>query len=255
MYEPLRLATQPLTVLLVLLAVVTLGGLRRASSVRWRRAAWGLAWLTAIVCHPYTAWHATHALEAQYPHVERPLLGASPTLVVLSGGILSGADARGILAEDSLVRTVCAARLARQLDPGLIVVTGGVVNPATPTSVAQRMRDLLVEWGVPHDRILVEPRAMTTVGNARESWSLLSPKGQRRIALVTDAIHMPRSVGIYRAVGFDVVPLPCDHLQTGTPFRWTPTTALPGPRAAWLFNRAAHEWIALAYYRARGEWR
>jgi hypothetical protein len=65
---------------------------------------------------------------------------------------------------------------------------------------------------------------------------------------------MPRSVGIFRAQGYDVVPMSCEA-QTGPTFALTLTTVLPGPRAAWLFNRAAHEWISLTYYRLRGDWK
>ena len=95
---------------------------------------------------------------------------------------------------------------------------------------------------------------MTTVGNARESKALLSPRGILRVGLVTDALHMPRSVGIFRAQGFDVVPMSCEA-QAGPTFHWSTSTLVPGPRAAWLLNRATHEWISLAYYRFSGEWR
>jgi uncharacterized SAM-binding protein YcdF (DUF218 family) len=253
-YEPLRIVTQPLTVLLLLLVVTTLMAARARSRASWRWSAFLLALLSVVVCHPYAAWWLAHALEAQYPARDPNRLGGVRALVVLSGGILAGADGRGELAEDSLARTVCAAELTKHAEVPLVLVTGGVVNPAAPVAVAQRMRDLLVTFGVPDARILVEPRAMTTVGNARESWALLAPRGLRRIGLMTDALHMPRSVGTFRAVGFDVDPLPC-HVQTGQTFRWSPSTLLPGSRAAWLFNRAVHEWIGLGYYRLRGDWR
>lgn len=253
MYEPLRLATQPLTLFLLLLTVVTLASLRRSARRAWRWAAFGLTLSAVGVSHPYAAWAAARALEAQYPPAPAAARGVR-SLVVLSGGLFAGANGEGVLAEDSLSRTVCAAELARRFDPEWIVVTGGGVNPATPASAAQRMRDLLVVIGIADARILVEPRATTTAENARESKALLTPRGIHRVGLVTDALHMPRSVGAFRAEGFDIVPMPC-QAQAGPTFHWSVSTLVPGPRAAWLFNRAAHEWIALEYYRLSGTWR
>jgi uncharacterized SAM-binding protein YcdF (DUF218 family) len=254
-YEPLRPLTQPLTFLLALLLLTTLASLRRSAGRGWRWMVLAVALSLAAVSHPYAAWAAAHALESQYPPVavEGPLPSLR-ALVVLSGGLMSGSQREGVLAEDSIVRTICGARLARRINPELIVVTGGVVSPSTQASAAQRMRDLMVIMGIPTERILVEGHARNTVDNASMSAALLAPYGIRRVGLVTEAVHMPRSVGIFRAHGYDVVPLSCEA-QTGPAFGFALTTLLPGPRAAWLFNRAAHEWISLSYYRFIGDWK
>jgi uncharacterized SAM-binding protein YcdF (DUF218 family) len=254
-YEPLRVATQPLTVLLILLAGTACAGLRQRSRPLWRRLTLALALLTMGVAHPWAAWAATRALESQYASVtDATPLPPLRALVVLSGGLIAGSRGEGALSEDSLVRTVCGTRLSRRINPEFIVVTGGSINPATVVSAAERMRDLMIVLGVPKERILVENRARTTVGNARESRALLAPRGITRIGLVTEALHMPRSVGIFRAEGFDSVPLSCEA-QAGPSFHLGLSTLLPGPRAAWLFNRAAHEWISLTYYRLLGNWK
>jgi uncharacterized SAM-binding protein YcdF (DUF218 family) len=254
-YEPLRPLTQPLTFLLLLLLLTTIVSLRRGARGLWRWLALALTLLVVAAAHPYAAWATAHALEAQYPPVavEGPLPSVR-ALVVLSGGLMGGSRHEGVLAEDSIVRTICGARLARRITPDVIVVTGGVVSPATRASAAERMRDLMVTLGVPAERILVEGQARNTVENASRSAALLAPYGIRRVGLVTEGVHMPRSVGIFRAQGYEVVPLSCEA-QTGPALRLTLTTLLPGPRAAWLFNRAAHEWISLSYYRLRGDWK
>ncbi len=256
MYEPLRLLTQPLTFLLALLLVTTIASLRRGARRGWRWLSLALTLLIVAVAHPYAAWAAARALEAQYPPVavDGPL-PALRALVVLSGGLMGGSHGEGVLAEDSLVRTICGARLAQRIAPEIVIVTGGVVSPATPVSAAERMRDLMIVMGVPAERIVVEGRAQNTVDNAALSATLLaSHGGLRRVGLVTEAVHMPRSVGIFRARGYDVVPLSCEAQTTPT-FPITISTLVPGPRAAWLFNRAAHEWISLTYYRLRGDWK
>jgi uncharacterized SAM-binding protein YcdF (DUF218 family) len=254
-YEPLRVATQPLTLLFILLAGTACAGLRQRSRPLWRRLTLALVLLLAAVAHPWAAWATTRALEVQYASItDTTPLPPLRALVVLSGGMMAGARNEGVLSEDSLARTVCGARMAQRVKPEVVVVTGGSVNPATRVSAAERMRDLMVLMGVPTDRILVEGRAQTTVGNARESRALLAPRGITRVGLVTEALHMPRSVGIFRAAGLDPVPLSC-HAQAGPSFHVSLSTLLPGPRAAWLFNRAAHEWISLAYYRLLGQWK
>lgn len=255
MYEPLRVATQPLTFLLILLAATAVLSLRRTARPLWRRLTVVLTLLLIAAAHPWSAWVTSRALESQYPPVaaDGPLPQVR-TLVVLSGGLLAGSRGQGVLSEDSLERTVCGAAFARRLGEARIVVTGGRIHPSAPVSVAARMRDLMVDMGVPADRILVEGRAQTTVGNAYESRALLGAQANEPIGLVTEALHMPRAVGIFRAAGFTVVPLPCEG-NASPVFHFTSSTMLPGPRAAWLFNLAAHEWIGLVYYRLTGAWK
>jgi uncharacterized SAM-binding protein YcdF (DUF218 family) len=251
-YEPLRIFTQPLTFLLILLMLAAILAVRRNARPLWRWTVLVLVLAIGIVSHPFSAWVAARSLEAQYPPAAATsVLPPVRALVVLSGGLFAGNQHQGVLAEDSLMRTTCGARLAHRIAPELIVVTGGRVNPDTQASAAERMRDLLVLMGVDDQRILVEGRAMTTVGNARESRALLGPRGITRVGLVTEALHMPRAVAIFRGEGFDVVPLSCEG-QAGPSFPWTRSTLLPGPRSAWLVNRAVHEWVGLAYYRLVG---
>jgi uncharacterized SAM-binding protein YcdF (DUF218 family) len=54
----------------------------------------------------------------------------------------------------------------------------------------------------------VDDRSRDTAENAQRTAALLRPEGIRRIALVTDSWHMPRSAAHFRAQGFDVVMAP-----------------------------------------------
>jgi uncharacterized SAM-binding protein YcdF (DUF218 family) len=56
---------------------------------------------------------------------------------------------------------------------------------------------------------------MTFEANSRDTWEnavftrdLVKPKPGETWLLVTSAWHMPRSVGIFRRLGFDVIPYP-----------------------------------------------
>ena len=67
--------------------------------------------------------------------------------------------------------------------------------------------------------------------------------------LVTSAGHMPRSVGVFRAVGWPVLPWPVDYRtagRTGVDLRFRVADRL------YDLDEAAYEWLGLAYYRAVG---
>jgi uncharacterized SAM-binding protein YcdF (DUF218 family) len=73
------------------------------------------------------------------------------------------------------------------------------------------IRDLLVEWGVPKDAILLETRSQNTRENALFAAEILSAQDWDRVLLVTSASHMKRAAGAFRAVGVEVIPSPTDY--------------------------------------------
>ena len=92
------------------------------------------------------------------------------------------------------------------------------------------MRDQLVIFQVPSDRILVESRSRTTSEQAANVTEIIE---ERRLAgpivAVTTAAHMPRVMAEFGAHARDVVPsvasaLRYDEGQTGWR-RWVPSTA------------------------------
>src|SRR5262249_55784682 len=70
-----------------------------------------------------------------------------------------------------------AAALYKQELFSLAVVTGGVpVAPASPRTEAEEMRDILLEAGMPQDRVLLENKARNTGENVVFSRELLRDK-------------------------------------------------------------------------------
>ncbi len=57
---------------------------------------------------------------------------------------------------------------------------------------------------------MLERRSRNTWENAEFSKAIAAPKNGERWLLVTSAYHMPRSVGIFRKVGFAIEPYPAD---------------------------------------------
>lgn len=94
----------------------------------------------------------------------------------------------------------------------------------------------------------VEDASDNTFQNARKTADTLHIVGIRRILLVTDAMHMPRAMKAFAAVGFDVVP-------AATNFRARRPLDASGfiPSAGELESSsyAMHEWIGLVWYQIR----
>jgi len=95
--------------------------------------------------------------------------------------------------------------------------------------------------------VLWDAEARTTRENAVAALAIADPAPGETWLLVTSAWHMPRAVGSFRAVGFDVVAYPVDF-RAGGGVRWgfDPAANLVG------LDRAAHEWLGLAWYRIQG---
>jgi len=94
--------------------------------------------------------------------------------------------------------------------------------------------------------IQIEGGSISTHENTVRTYQMLSPRGIRRILLVTSAMHMPRAAGAFRKAGFEVTAVPADF-RTG----WGEANLLEKwlPSAHNLINSdtALHEWLALPY--------
>ena len=128
-------------------------------------------------------------------------------------------------------------------------VTGSVID--LDNREAPWIKRLMDEVGFDTSKMVFEDRSRNTRENAVFSKELMQPAEGETWVLVTSALHMPRSVGSIRAVGWPVVPWPVDY-RTG------PAQHLHF-RAPWGFSEhfealqtALHEWTGLIYYRMRG---
>lgn len=174
----------------------------------------GIVSLTAFLCvapetkHVAVA-HAASILESRF---DRALPGDKPvTGIVVLGGNLPRAEA--------------AVILARHYPDARIISSGpGAVERAV----------LLTELG---SRPIIDTRPQTTFENAFFSKDVARPKHGERWIIVTSAVHMPRAVGAFRAVGFDVEPWPVDDTPEHMPH---------------LTEWVQHEVVGLAYYWLRG---
>lgn len=183
----------------------------------------------------------------------RPVLAQSPTGVIVLGGVT---DEVLTVARDGVSLTAGAERLTEAVAlqrrfPNLRLVFTGGSGRLEPTSIteAAAARRFWSEMGVPAGQMAFEDRSRDTWENAIFTKEMLQIGPGETWLLVTSAAHMPRSVGIFRKIGFPVVPWPVDYRTTGT------NADFHGWRnASDMFEAlavASHEWIGLiAYYLA-----
>lgn len=103
--------------------------------------------------------------------------------------------------EELLARCRAAAEAYRKGFAQKIVVCGGRL-PGHAVSEADVMDRLLLESGVPQDRILKENQSQDTMENMRFAARLLGGAKGKRVLVVTSDYHLCRSVMTARRVGF-----------------------------------------------------
>jgi len=173
-------------------------------------------------------------------------------IIVLGGAVdtyLSTARHQSAL-NDSAERMTIVPALARQYPQAKIIFTGGVSvggsvlwNDMTEAAVAKQ---LFESFGLPDDRMLFETKSRDTYENAQFTRDLVKPQPGQHFLLVTSAFHMPRSMGLFRKAGFDVLPYPVNYRTGGPQDAWIPFYAVSdGLRQS---NLASREWIGLLGY-------
>ena len=63
------------------------------------------------------------------------------------------------------------------------------------------MRELLIEDGIPPEKVIAEVRSEDTSENIRHAWEILEGMGCTRPLVVTSDYHLPRALAIASDVG------------------------------------------------------
>lgn len=216
---------QPSTALsLMVLIGLLLGGTRWAGFGR-RMALIAASLLLILGLSPVGHWLIL-PLEERFPRPDLATLEQPAGIIVLGGGVDTYvARARNIPAmTEAGERVVEAAMLARRFAGVPLIYSGGSANIFYESmSEAEAAKEILVGLGVAPERILYDHTSRTTGENAAETVKLVAglPGGiNGRYLLVTSAYHMPRSVGVFRQAGLEVVPWPVDFRSRGPQDLW-----------------------------------
>lgn len=194
----------------------------------------------------------THALEVRFPKWEQG--SRAPDGIVVLGGALSPKMSR--LRDEPIIgndpgRILAIARLARAYPQARIVYSGGDGTLlAKDGAEADYVAPLLDMFGIPHERVVLEPRARNTFENAAFSKDIAKPKPGERWLLVTSAQHMPRAIGCFRQAGFSVEAYPTDW-HTELKYSYRPSLEIVGNLSR--LDSAVTEWTGLMAYWLTGK--
>ncbi|HUB96968.1 MAG TPA: YdcF family protein, partial [Stellaceae bacterium] len=200
--------------------------------------------LVAASILPVGKWAAA-PLERRFPEPQLP--AKIDGIILLGGAVNIGAT----LVHGKVSINPTAGRLTDTLIlahryPDVPVVISGGDPSIEPLGLAEAdaTRTLFTEIGLDPHRIVVENRSRNTYENAVFTKELVNPKPGQVWVLVTSAMDIPRAIGCFRHVGWDVLPYPADyHVIPGA---WLSPT-LEGNLGQ--LNWALHEWEGLVAYR------
>lgn len=251
---PLFVYPLGITIILILLSAAT----RRRAALSA-----GLAVAAAVVLLAFSnGWVAgwlARSLEWRYMPYEEHV--QADAIVLLGGATRAAVFPREMTevneAGDRLLR---AASLYREGKAPLIIASGGAIDwLGSSTPEAEGMREILEFLGVAPRAIIAESNARNTYENAVYVREIADERGLEKVLLVTSAMHMPRSVGIFEKQGFVVIPAPADF-QTTVSDGGSGVESLGArlyrlmPEAQYLelSTRAIKEYLGIVVYRARG---
>jgi len=241
-----EIVTAPGNLLVILLAA---GALLLAIGRR-RSGGWLVGFVTVVMLVntilPVGQW-AMKPLEDRFPPSNLPpridgivLLGGAVRIAV---SIAHGQPALNEMAP----RITETLALSRRYPDVPVIISGG--DPAIVdrgTSEATITRALLVSLGLDPRRIQTDDRSRNTYENAVDSKELAKPQPGQAWVLVTSANHMPRAMGCFRRVGWNMIPDPVDYETSGS------TLSLNFDSDLRILGTAEHEWLGLVVYRLLG---
>lgn len=204
--------------------------------------------LLAVLCTAAGARLLVRPLEQQTAPLTAPDGGGAQAIVVLAAGRLERAPEYGgnsIPDYIALARLRYAAHLHRRTSLP-VMVSGGNADQALGPKAVDMALALEDDFGIPVK--WVERKSQNTAENAKFAACLLLAEDVKRILLVTDAMHMPRSVAAFERNGINAIAAPTMFFGSD---RLAPLDFLPSDEGLRQSRYALYEWLGLAYYRIR----
>lgn len=222
---------------------------RRPAQLGAALAVGGVALLWLLSCHGMAVWLSRHALPqmAALPVEPAARLKAEKVqaVVVLGGGVRPEAPEYALAQPSAYTaaRLRYGMHLARASGLPLAFAGGvgwgaaGLKSLPTEAEAAKAFVEdggLRIRW--------LDDRSRDTTENAQRLAELLHAQGVRRVALVTDAWHLPRSIRAFEHAGFEVLAAPTGFIvpESSPWLQW-----LPSAKGLSDSRHVLREWLGL----------
>ena len=224
---------------------------------RWPRLGKRLSWL-ALVLLLLSGWVFVPSmllrnLESRYPPLPAGTEMQHYVGVVVMGGALSNSklwtEHKQVALNDQAGRMTAAVTLTQRYPHLKVIFSGGIASvPPTGLTEAERAKQFFDELGVPASAVVYEAGSRNTYENAYYSSLIPGADIQQPWLLLTSAYHMPRSMGVFEKIGWNVTPYPVDY-RTTSDLSWYDYSLHFGP-GQW--ELALHELLGYYVYKMAG---
>ncbi|MFH1727193.1 MAG: ElyC/SanA/YdcF family protein [Pseudomonadota bacterium] len=193
------------------------------------------------------------SLESKYPPVlvhkqELEKYKNIKWVVVLSGGgdFNRGLSANNQLFISTLARLIEGIRIVKKIPDAKILLSGGAGGSKYPSAMI--MANTSLDMGIARERIVIEKKSNDTKDEAKLIKNIV---GQEKIILVTSANHLPRSSALFKKVGVNHIPAPCDYFNNlgSQGFFYN---MIPKARNMYKTKIAIYEYLGIAWAYLRG---
>jgi uncharacterized SAM-binding protein YcdF (DUF218 family) len=201
------------------------------------------------------------AQSLEWQNIPKGELPTADAIVVLGGGTRSQAYPRpDVDFSDAGDRVWYGGNLYREQKAPKVIVSGGRISwKGSGDPESEDLTKILVKMGVPKEDIIPEGESYNTHDNAVYVDKILKAQNFKTILLVTSAMHMPRSMAIFKHLGINAIAAPTDYrvsqLELDEPNRQNESMILGFlPNEEWLSltTQAIREYIGLLVYKLKG---
>lgn len=213
----------------------------------------GIATVAIVIIFTNPWIHRTLVLKWQPEPAVLPAGKTYEAGIILGG--LSGYDQNRVgHFGDNADRFIQTANLYHKGIIKRIIVSGGsgLLDTDVPPE-APFLRQAFIENGIPDSVIIIESKSRNTYENGLYSKELIdSLHIHPPFILITSAMHMPRSVSVYRKAKIDILPFPCDY-KTSSEENVFMNVVVPSPSLLFQWTDFLKEVVGLNVYRLTGK--
>ena len=118
---------------------------------------------------------------------------------------------------------------------------------------ADQTRQILINWGIPSEDIIIENKSQNTHENAVNTTKLLKKSySNKSFLLITSALHMKRASACFRKEGLQFGVFTTDHYTRRKKVEFTPDIFLPSINSFVLWEAFLKEVIGYSVYSLQG---